>query len=369
MSDPAVSFAANTVVPLFQPVVSLRSGRIVGVEALARLKTDGPTLITPNLFLPGLDDEALLSLFCTMLKKAVDAYVARGLCDDNIYLSINVNAQIALRPDFHDLVQFILADKAFDPHNLVLEILEGESIGDIESMIEALHRMKATGIRFALDDIGSAYASLMNIKDLPVDILKLDQAFARKLEERPHDLQFVMSLLGLARGLEKILVVEGAETASIVDALTILGVDNVQGYALSRPLPEAEIKAFIRDWAPVAATKTPRSLLGSFASHLTAVETCRMLANQPLPILWQEETKNPHTCQIGRYFDRAGLHETDYGCAHKRFHTVMAEYETEPVAWQAAANAFRTLLFEAILKARDHDEDDTMRPVACKAAS
>ena len=347
------------IVPIFQPVLCLRSGRIVGIEALARLKSGG-TLLTPDRFLPAKDDEAgLLALFCAMLAKSVDAIVRMNLSDRDIYMSINVNAGLILRADFYDIVQFTLVDRDFDPRKLVFEILEGEAIDDLAEMSRALERLKVLGIRFALDDVGSAYASLMNIKDLPVDILKLDQAFSRKLEQRPHDLQFVMSLLGLARGLDKTLVVEGVETQAIVDALAILGVGYIQGHAFCRPLPEAKLKQFLKTWKAETASKTPRSLLGTYASHLNVVETCRLLGNQPLQIQWKEEAKNPHSCEIGKYFDQAGLHETAFGVAHKQFHQVMSVYESEPKMWEAAAEAFRCALVGAIME--QTTDDDVLR--------
>ena len=356
----------HAVLPVFQPVLGLRTGHIVGIEALARLQSSAG-LQTPDRFLPRKDDEeGLLSLFCTMLAKSVDAFIRLNLHERDLYVSINVDAGLVARADFHDLVQFILGDRPFDPRHLVLEILEGEAIDDLAKMNRALERLKALGIRFALDDIGSAYASLMNIKDLPVDILKLDQAFSRQLEQRPHDLQFVMSILGLARGLDKTLVVEGVETPAIIDAMAILGVEYVQGYAFCRPLPEAKLARFLTTRTPVRASKTPRTLLGSYASHLNVVETCRLLGNQPLQIQWKAESKNPHSCEIGRYFDKAGLHETSFGEAHKRFHEVISVYESQPTLWEAAAETFRGALVEAILTqdAARHDGSAAPRKAA-----
>ena len=176
-----------------------------------------------------------------------------------------------------------------------------------------------------------------------------------------------MSLLGLARGLDKTLVVEGVETMAIVDALVILGVEYIQGYAFCRPLPEAKLKHFIRSWKPERASKTPRSLLGTYASHLNVVETCRLLGNQPLQIQWKEESKNPHSCEIGKYFDSVGLHETDFGEAHKRFHQVMSAYESEPKTWEAAAEAFRHALVVAIMEREATETHDV--PLSSRTAA
>ncbi len=332
--------------PFFQPIVDLRHGRVCGFEALARLFV-GDRVIPPVEFLHAIPESGRLDFFALVLDAALAAM--NGLSDAaDCYASVNVDRSLFLDARFAGTVDATLRARSYPPGRLVLEILEDERIADEGRMIQGLERVRSLGVRIALDDVGTAHASLMNIKTLPLDILKLDQTFARGLRDRPKDLLFVLSLLSLARGLGKSLVIEGVETVEILDALTILGVTFVQGYGIARPMPAERLEDWLRTYQVPVATRTPQSLLGAYASHLTVVETCRILVCQPLPIAWKEESKNPHACGIGRYFDRFGLHETAFGLAHKRFHEVMNCYGTDPSRWEQGAEGFASALTQAM---------------------
>ena len=339
---------AQMVIPHFQPIYDMREGRVVGFEALARLDA-GAGLLAPAQFLHLLDTDGLLRLFCAMLAKSIVVMQGLDPSADRLYVAINVNASIVLRDDFVDLVRFIVFDHAFEPGRLVIEILEGEAIVSTQAMSHAILRLKALGISVALDDIGSAYASLSNLKDLPVDIFKLDQTFSRMLSSRPEDLQFISSMIGLARGLNRKLVVEGAETPEIVEALRIIGVEYAQGYALARPMVGAAIRGWLQTSSIQKAESTPHTLLGVYAAHLGIAEACRVLAKQPLRLRWHDDAIDPHRCIIGKYLDRHGLHETAYGHAHKRFHRVLGRTrEGGTHAWEKAAEELRQALLIAL---------------------
>lgn len=229
-----------------------------------------------------------------------------------------------------------------------MELLEGEAIPDMEALAAALRDVRAMGVEVALDDIGSGYSSLINLKSLPVDTVKLDQAFARGLRGSPSDLHFVLSLQGLAQALGKRLVVEGVETAEILDAVRIMGVEYAQGYGIARPMPAGAVPGWLDGKPPRKPTRTPRTLLGVYAAHLRVVETCRLLMEQPLPIERRSAVRDPHACGIGRYLDACGAHDGPCGEAHKRFHEVMDRYATDRAAWQAGADGFRLALEQAL---------------------
>ena len=189
----------------------------------------------------------------------------------------------------------------------------------------------------------------MRLRELPVDVVKLDQAFVRGVPQKPDDLQFVASMISLARGLQKTLVVEGVETPEIVNALQVLGVDGAQGYAIARPMPAGVLRDWLAAHVETRSTLAPTSLLGVYAAHLMMVEACRTLANQAIKLTWPESVLDPHACLIGHYLDRLGEHDTSYGLAHKHFHSVITTCESAPAAWEAAAEAFRSTLTAAIL--------------------
>ncbi len=335
---------------VFQPIEDLGSGRIVGFEALARLRR-GDQILSPAAFLPDLSQDELKTLFREMLGQALR--LRRGLATGASlpYVTINVEVPLLLSEGFLDLLHDELGRHAVVPKGaVVLELLEGHATADFARMSERLREIQALGIAIALDDIGSAYSSLINLRDLPVDIMKLDQSFARGLRQRPHDLHFILSLQRLALSIGKRLIVEGVETMEIHDALRVLGVDFAQGYGIARPMPAEAAAAWLAARTVPARRhdRTPTSLLGAYAGHLRVVEACRTLMSQPLPVAWKEASKDPHACGIGIFLDCHKLHDTAYGLAHKRFHEVMSLYETDPVSWQTEADGFRRELERAM---------------------
>ncbi len=339
--------------PVFQPVANLQTGAIVGFEALARFEVAG-IAITPDSVLHHLESDELLSLFCRMVEHAVA--LTRTLPVNGPYVSVNVEAGLLLADGFCDLLQHLLDKAGGEPGRIVLEMLEGERVDDHGRMGDVLTRLRALGIAVALDDLGSGYASLINLQRLPVDIIKLDRSFALDLRRKPHDLLFILALANLARGLGRRLIVEGVETGDALEALSLLGIEFAQGFAIAKPMPAAAIEAWIEHWTtswlagqqPFRRQTNPTTLLGAYASHLTVMETCRMLQLHPMRIEWTQKAHDWHNCRVGRFFSQAGLHDTCCGLAHRRFHEVIDRYTTDRDAWERAAFDFRDELAKAM---------------------
>lgn len=333
----------------YQPIQNLKTGRITGFETLARLRRDG-VVLPPAEFLPTLTPAGRASLFRAMFGQALALFRAVAEAGVDLYVSVNVESSLVLADGFLDAVTPVLtADLGFARH-LIIETLESEPIADYARTRAVFAGLGRLGVHIAIDDVGSAYSSLLNLKDLPVDVIKLDQGFARGLDRNPDDLMFVISLLSLARGLGKILVVEGAETPAILDALRVLGVSYAQGYAIAPPMPAAEVLGWLRAFAAPPPTPVPRTLLGVYAYHLGFVETCRVMANQPMQIAWTDHVLDPHACPIGRFLDRERLHDTPVARAHAAFHAVMADFHTDRAGWEAAAQWFRDHVKDAIAR-------------------
>ena len=235
-----------------------------------------------------------------------------------------------------------------DAGRISIEILESGEFLNTDLACSQLAILRASGVRVALDDVGSAYSSLMRLRTLPVDAIKLDQAFVRELHRQPEDLVFVSSMMSMARGLKKSLVVEGVETPDILDALRVLGVELAQGYAIAKPMPVTVLTSWLSVHRPEVATSQPHSLLGVYAAHLCLVEACRAMLNQPLRSSWMTGAENPHACLIGRFFDEQEWHDTDLGLAHKHLHTILPFYHEKVAAWDEAAEDFRAELDRAI---------------------
>ncbi len=341
--------ARGAVLNHYQPIVSLCSGRVIGVEVLGRLEQDGRVL-APAIFLPSLAVQDLDALLFRSLRLGLETLAACHATHPALRLSVNVSPAVLIRDRFSHRVAAVLAEAGVAAGRITLEILEGEQFLNIGAAVAEIGVLRGLGVRIALDDIGSAYSSLMRLRELPVDVIKLDQAFVRGVTQTPDDLQFVVSMISLARGLRKTLVVEGVETAEIANAVRILGVDAAQGYAIAQPMPAATLRDWLAEHVETASVQRPTSLLGVYAAHLMIVEACRTLANQAMSLAWPASIHDPHVCSIGRYLDGLGAHETPYGLAHKHFHTVITTCEVAPGAWDEAAEAFRSTLTAAILR-------------------
>ncbi|MBW9249745.1 MAG: EAL domain-containing protein, partial [Acidithiobacillus ferriphilus] len=128
----------------------------------------------------------------------------------------------------------------------VLEVLEIGEILEQEVALEHLQRLRGAGVKIALDDVGSAYASLLRLKNLPIDEIKIDQGFIRELSNKPQDLIFVESLINLGLGMNVIITVEGVETEAHIALLREMEIDYLQGYAIAKPLEVGAVADFVR---------------------------------------------------------------------------------------------------------------------------
>ncbi|WP_131196730.1 EAL domain-containing protein [Lichenihabitans psoromatis] len=352
--DLQASFLLLGVTAFMQPIMQLSTGRIVGFEALARFEKDDVLLAAAE-FLPSLSGEERVTLFFKMLRQSYEFIVAERKQRPDLTVSVNVEPAILMMDNIASLFETTLGpDVRFD--GIYLEILESENILDFDKLSLNLTRLKRLGIGISLDDVGSAYSSLLMLRQLPIDVIKLDRAFARELLRKPSDLQFVHSLMSLARGLGKKLVVEGVETTEILDALTVLGVDYGQGFAIAEPMRVVRVSEWLVEHRKERRSRTPESLLGCYAAHLDVVKTCLMVNSLRLPLAWDGDARDPHACGIGIYLDRRGLHNTAYGVKHKAFHAVIDTYRSDRVGWETAAEGLLCELHDAILA--EHDSDD-----------
>ena len=349
------------VTPFFQPIEALRTGACRGFEALARMRRDDGTLMLPDAFLPLLGPDDRLALFGAMLGESIAFCRSLGPAKNGLYVSINVEISLVASEDFVDVLRYFLERYDFKGESLVLEILENEDIKDLARLRACLHEVKALGLSLALDDVGSGYASMTRMRELPIDIFKLDRGFVRDLEQRPADLTFVMSMVTLARGLGKTLLVEGVETLEIYDAMRVLGVEVGQGFGIAMPMPAADVAPWFASRRPRQKDPTPTCLLGAYASHLTVIETCRHLQAQPLPVAWRQDVMTDALgCAVGRLFTARGWHETDFGVAHRHFHSVLDRYSSDPTLWDEASDRFRAAMAAAMIA--------SARSVGCRAA-
>ena len=234
----------------YQPQVDMRSGTVVGAEALIRWQHPERGLLSPAAFLPVIENTTLdIAVGEWVLRQALaqlDAWRQQGL---ELTVSVNISAQHIQRPDFLEKLQHCLAEyPAVSAHQLELEILETAALEDLARVSEVIHTCQKLGSDFALDDFGTGYSSLTYLKHLPVQILKIDQSFVRDMLRDPDDLAIVEGVIALAEAFGRDVIAEGVDSLEAGLLLLQLGCAVAQGYSIARPMPAADLPTWIKDW-------------------------------------------------------------------------------------------------------------------------
>ncbi|HYH28338.1 MAG TPA: EAL domain-containing protein [Actinomycetota bacterium] len=223
----------------YQPLVSMGTGEVLGVEALLRWEDPERGLVQPNDFIPLAEETGLIVPIGEWVLREACSQGARwralGLGD--LRVAVNLSVRQLLEPSLAEVVEEALAQSKLEPGKLCLEITESVLTTDAEASVEALRALKRLGVQLAVDDFGTGYASLIYLKRFPVDVLKVDRAFVSGLGTDPEDSAIVAGVVGLAKTLGLTPIAEGVETERQQDALVSLGCDLAQGYLFSRPQP------------------------------------------------------------------------------------------------------------------------------------
>jgi len=239
------ALVAGEVTLRYQPLVALATGRVAGLEALTRWHRECRE-ISPDQFLPSLGMRERQALGRFVLQTGLRQLTQWRETGLDLFLSVNVTPEELDSPGFADTVFDILAAQpGSSPESLILEVLEIGEILEQEVALGHLQRLRGAGVKIALDDVGSAYASLLRLKNLPIDEIKIDQGFIRELLNKPQDLIFVESLINLGLGMNVIITVEGVETEEHIALLREMEVDYLQGYAIARPLRAEAVADFV----------------------------------------------------------------------------------------------------------------------------
>jgi diguanylate cyclase (GGDEF)-like protein/PAS domain S-box-containing protein len=243
------ALAADELSVAYQPVVDLRSGRTVGLEALVRWRHPTRGAISPAEFIPVAEECGLID--------AVGSFVLRTACRRFAAwrealgaaapqrLAVNLSRAQLKAPGLVAEVGRVLAASALPAPCLQLEVTESLAAQD-EGVQATLRELKALGVRLALDDFGTGYSSLACLHLLPVDTVKIDRSFVSRIEGSEHHRTLIEATIRVARSLAMETVAEGIETASQSLQLYALECDKGQGYLFSPPLPETEVEPFLR---------------------------------------------------------------------------------------------------------------------------
>ena len=242
----------NEFVLYYQPKVNMRTGAVIGAEALIRWQHPERGLLAPATFLPVIENH-LLSVelgewvIATALEQMADWHIS-GL---EIPVSVNIGALQLQQSDFADrLEELLILQPDANPNNLELEILETSALEDINQVSTAIHACQSLGVSFALDDFGTGYSSLTYLKRLPAELLKIDQSFVRDMLEDSDDLAIIQGIIGLATAFHRNVIAEGVETIEHGEKLLSIGCELAQGYGIARPMPASAIPNWVKTWRP-----------------------------------------------------------------------------------------------------------------------
>jgi diguanylate cyclase (GGDEF)-like protein/PAS domain S-box-containing protein len=332
------ALAAREFVLHYQPKVNMRTGKVVGLEALIRWQHSERGLLPPGKFLPVIEDHSLaIELGEWVLESTLaqmDKWREAGL---EIPVSINVGAMQLQQPDFVDrLSRLLAAHPALKPFSLEIEVLETSALQDVAQTSQVLNACHSIGVRFALDDFGTGYSSLTYLKRLPASILKIDQSFVCDMLEDPENLNILEGILSLASAFHRQVIAEGVETVEHGLMLLQLGCELAQGHGIARPMPASDIPAWVSNWKPDARwSKAPsvhsgnRALLYARVEHrawLAAFEAYLMGKRHAPPAM------DPRQCRFGKWLEveRQAGRGDEPGCravdsAHENFHALAME--------------------------------------------
>jgi diguanylate cyclase (GGDEF)-like protein len=229
-----------------QPQTDLRTGRVVGLEALSRWHSPTRGAVSPAVFIPAAEAAGLMHrLTARVLNVALREFQELQPAARELSISINLSAHDLIQAEMPALLTQALGTWDVPPERIVIEITETAIMDDQRARATSLERLKEIGVKLAIDDFGTGYSSLARLKHLPVDELKIDVSFIRHMLHDIRDENIVRSIIDLAHHLKLRVVAEGVENEATLQRLIEMDCDVAQGYFLSPPLPLAQFRSWL----------------------------------------------------------------------------------------------------------------------------
>jgi diguanylate cyclase (GGDEF)-like protein len=232
---------ANSAFQLYyQPILDIKSKCISHYEVLLRMRDADGKIAMPSDFIPVAERTGLIhSIDRFVLREAISqlAKISKSTGME-FNFSINLSGRVVDDPELLPLLQQLLKLSGVNAHNLVFELTETATLANMASAEQLMRELRNLGCRFAMDDFGVGFSSFYYLRELPLDIVKIDGSFIRSLPTSPEDRVFVKALTEMASGLHKMTVAEFVEDAETLELLTEIGVDYAQGYYIGKPQPE-----------------------------------------------------------------------------------------------------------------------------------
>lgn len=238
----------------YQPQLDLRTGKVIGAEALLRWwkpnnSKEGGSFISPAEFIPIAEQSGLIVPIGEWVTMRACRAAAQWAKDGHhIRIAVNVSGAQFYQSDIVAYVSKVLAETGLDPHMLELEVTESVFMEDIQHTIKILQDLHNLGVELAIDDFGTGYSSLSYLRQFPIDRLKIDQSFIRNALNNPDDAAIARTIVALGHSLNLKVIAEGVETRDHEKFLMDHGCDEVQGFRYSKPIPHDKFNAFITSY-------------------------------------------------------------------------------------------------------------------------
>lgn len=248
------ALANNQFILHYQPQVNMRTGKVIGFEALIRWQNPEQGLLAPNAFLPFIENNRLMIdigesvIDMALTQMSLWRAMKMNLPDS---ISVNISALQIEQPDFADRLRALLeAHPDIEPESIELEVLETTALEDLEKVSKTMKACVDLGVKFAIDDFGTGYSSLTYLKHLPARKIKIDQSFVRDMLVDNDDLAIVRGVIGLSEAFRRTVIAEGVETIEHGKKLVEMGCELAQGYGIAKPMPANEVPAWLAQWRP-----------------------------------------------------------------------------------------------------------------------
>jgi diguanylate cyclase (GGDEF)-like protein len=232
----------------YQPQVDVQSGRIVGLEALARWRHPTRGMIPPVVFVPIAETSDIIQQLGRWIMddvcRQVSAWRQEGF--DDIRVAVNLSARQFRQPDLAAVIQQALERNRLEPRHIELEVTESSVMSDFARTREILEQLNHVGMRVAIDDFGTGCSSMSYLRQLPVNYLKIDRSLISELGSNARSDAIVKAVIDLAHGMGMSTIAEGVESALQLGSLRQFGCDQYQGFYFSRALPASDVSAWLR---------------------------------------------------------------------------------------------------------------------------
>jgi len=249
INDLKQAIEQNHLVMFYQPKVDLKARRVTQVEALIRWFHKELGFVSPEEFITLAEQAGLMPaltrwVLLTVIKE-LSTWMESGI---DLAMAVNLSAYDLAHDDLPDYIEKLLTEYKVPATHLILEVTESAVIEDPEQAMNVLHRFKKQGIKLAIDDYGTGYSSLGQLKSMPVDELKIDKSFVLNLDQDKDDQVIVRSTIEMGHNIGLTIVAEGVETKAAWLLLEEYGCDKLQGYFISKPASGADFLAWYKDY-------------------------------------------------------------------------------------------------------------------------